>query len=138
MTKYKYILSLILLSIGLTSHAQNTGTLFVEIELCRNDDGVVAVALFDQKEGFPGKEDNMVQAANAKITNGKTVVEFNNLVFSEYAISAFNDENSNNETETNWIGIPKEGVGASNNAKGRMGHRSMKMHDLNSKKINRK
>ncbi len=83
MTKYKYILSLILLSIGFTSHAQNTGTLVIEIESCRNDDGVVAVVLFDKEEGFPGKEDNMVQAANAKITNGKAVVEFNNVVFGE-------------------------------------------------------
>lgn len=31
------------------------------------------------------------------------------------------DENSNNILDTNWVGMPKEGIGMSNNAKGRMG-----------------
>ncbi len=116
--------TLIIISLVITtycSNAQNTGTLVVEIGSLRNNDGVVAVALYDNEEGFPGNEENLVQAANAKIINGKAVVEFKDLAFGEYAISAFHDENSNNELDTNWIGIPKEGVGASNNAKGRMG-----------------
>jgi uncharacterized protein (DUF2141 family) len=103
------------------SSAQNTGNLVLEIASFRNSDGVVAVALYDHDEGFPGKEENIVRAANAKIINGKAVVEFAELAFGEYAISAFHDENSNSELDTNWMGIPKEGVGASNNAKGRMG-----------------
>lgn len=101
--------------------AQSTGTLIVEIESCRNNDGVVALALHSGEEGFPGSEENLIRGATAKIINGKAVVEFKDLAFGEYAISAFHDENSNNELDTNWIGIPTEGVGASNNAKGRMG-----------------
>jgi len=31
------------------------------------------------------------------------------------------DENSNGKMDTNFIGMPREGVGASNNAKGHMG-----------------
>lgn len=103
------------------SFSQDIGTLIVEIESCRNDDGVVAVALHSGEEGFPGAEENMVQGATAKIVNGIATVEFKDLAFGEYAISAFHDENANDELDTNWIGIPKEGVGASNNAKGRMG-----------------
>jgi uncharacterized protein (DUF2141 family) len=38
-----------------------------------------------------------------------------------YAVSAFHDENSNGNLDTNFMGIPREGVGASNNAKGHLG-----------------
>jgi len=38
-----------------------------------------------------------------------------------YAVSVFHDENSNGKMDTNFIGIPREGVGASNNAKGHLG-----------------
>jgi uncharacterized protein (DUF2141 family) len=118
----KSTILIILLSIFThCSFAQNTGTLIVEIESCRNDDGLVAVALHNGEEGFPGSKETMVQAATAKIINGKAVVEFKDLTYGEYAISAFHDENSNTELDTNWIGISKEGVGASNNAKGKMG-----------------
>jgi uncharacterized protein (DUF2141 family) len=103
------------------SFAQNTGTLLVEMGSFRNNEGVVAVALYNSEEGFPGSEENVVQTATARIIEGKAMVKFQNLPFGEYAISAFHDENSNNELDTNWLGIPKEGVGASNNAKGRMG-----------------
>jgi len=33
----------------------------------------------------------------------------------------FHDENSNGKLDTNFIGMPKEGVRASNDAKGHMG-----------------
>ncbi|GLP96421.1 DUF2141 domain-containing protein [Paraferrimonas sedimenticola] len=39
----------------------------------------------------------------------------------EYAIYAYQDSDGDNELDTNWIGIPKEPVGVSNNAKGSMG-----------------
>jgi uncharacterized protein (DUF2141 family) len=38
-----------------------------------------------------------------------------------YAIAVFHDENSNGKLDSNFIGIPREGTGASNNAKGHMG-----------------
>jgi uncharacterized protein (DUF2141 family) len=36
-------------------------------------------------------------------------------------VSAFHDENSNGKMDTNFVGKPREGVGASNNAKGHFG-----------------
>jgi uncharacterized protein (DUF2141 family) len=38
-----------------------------------------------------------------------------------YAIAVYHDENSNGKLDSNFIGIPREGVGFSNNAKGHMG-----------------
>lgn len=46
---------------------------------------------------------------------------FENLPSGEYAISLYHDENENNKLDTGWFGIPNEGYGCSNNAKGMMG-----------------
>ena len=41
---------------------------------------------------------------------------FENLKLGNYAYRYFHDENDNNEMETNWIGMPDEEFGGSNNA----------------------
>ena len=38
-----------------------------------------------------------------------------------YAVSVFHDENSNGKLDTSFLGIPREGVGASNGARGHLG-----------------
>ena len=38
-----------------------------------------------------------------------------------YAFRYFHDKNENDEMETNWMGLPTEGFGFSNNAKGLFG-----------------
>jgi len=38
-----------------------------------------------------------------------------------YAVTVYHDVNDNQKLDTNWIGIPKEPVAISNNAKGRLG-----------------
>ena len=37
------------------------------------------------------------------------------------SVGIYHDANANSEMDTNWIGMPKEGVGVSNPAKARMG-----------------
>jgi uncharacterized protein (DUF2141 family) len=53
--------------------------------------------------------------------NGHGECNFTGLRPGTYAISVFHDENSNGKLDTNFLGIPKEGVGASNDAKGHFG-----------------
>jgi uncharacterized protein (DUF2141 family) len=38
-----------------------------------------------------------------------------------YAVSVFHDENMNEKLDKNFMGVPKEGYGASNNPKKKMG-----------------
>jgi uncharacterized protein (DUF2141 family) len=39
----------------------------------------------------------------------------------DYAVSVFHDQNSNGKLDRNFMGMPKEGVGASNDAAGHFG-----------------
>ena len=48
-------------------------------------------------------------------------VVFENIPDGEFAISLYHDENNNGKLDTGWFGIPKEGYGCSNDAKGNMG-----------------
>ncbi len=38
-----------------------------------------------------------------------------------YAVAIYHDQNSNRKLDRSWLGMPKEGWGFSNNAKGRLG-----------------
>jgi uncharacterized protein (DUF2141 family) len=93
----------------------------VEISGLRNDKGQMLCALFSSAEAFPKKADKAVVRLTAKIADRHAVCEFTGVMPGTYAVSTVHDENSNGKLDTNFIGMPREGVGASNDAKGHMG-----------------
>ena len=80
----------------------------------KNEKGVCRACIFNNAESFAGKG-KPVQCVTVNISNKKTQVEFQNLPVGEYAVSVFHDANNNNQFDTNFLGIPKEGYGASRN-----------------------
>ena len=99
----------------------SNGTLTVTILNFRNNLGQASVALYNREEAFPKSPDKAVKIVYAPIRDKKAVVVFESLPPGEYAISVFHDENKNGKMDTNFFGIPKEGVGASNDARGHLG-----------------
>jgi len=93
----------------------------VDIAGLRNDKGQVECALFSSAADFPKRAEKAVARAKAGISQGHAVCEFPGIQPGTYAVSVFHDENSNGKLDTNFLGIPREGVGASNNAKGHLG-----------------
>jgi uncharacterized protein (DUF2141 family) len=93
----------------------------VEIVGLRNDKGRALCALFSSADDFPKKADKAVARTTAVISNRHAVCDFPGVAPGTYAISVIHDENSNGKLDTNFIGIPREGVGASNDAKGQFG-----------------
>jgi uncharacterized protein (DUF2141 family) len=93
----------------------------VEIAGLRNDTGHVLCALYSSPAGFPKNSNRAVGHAKSEISHGHAVCEFSGVAAGRYAVSVFHDENSNGKLDTNLLGIPREGVGASNNAKGHFG-----------------
>jgi uncharacterized protein (DUF2141 family) len=93
----------------------------IEISGLRNDKGQVECALYSSADGFPKNGDKALAHAKSPISNGHAVCDFPDVKSGTYAVSAFHDENSNGKLDTNFMGIPREGVGASNNAKGHFG-----------------
>lgn len=99
------------------SHAPTS--LKVKIKDIRSDKGQVLINLYDAKPGFPTKPEKAL--INATIPASQSEYEFTLNRTGEYAVAVCHDENANAICDTNFLGIPKEGVGTSRDAKGVMG-----------------
>jgi len=101
----------------------------IEISGIINDKGKIMLQLYDGKE-------TTVNQAMGDIKDNKCMLSFKNLKAGKYAIRYFHDENGNGELDTNAFGIPKEGYGFSNNAKGSFGPPAFEkwIFDLNENK----
>ena len=75
------------------------------------------VSLYNSKKGFPGKHEQAFASALKKVTSSNDSVVFEHLPYGNYAVSIMHDENNNGKLDTNFFGVPKEGVGVSNNPK---------------------
>lgn len=103
------------------SRTSSGAVLKVVIEGFNSDEGTVRVALFRSGDGFPSNHKNAVAREAAEIVAGKARVSFAGLPPATYAVGAFHDENRDGVLDKNFLGIPTEGWGASNGAKGTMG-----------------
>jgi len=97
-----------------------TGALAVAVVGARGDGGKICAALYDSADAFP-VADKEKKLSCVEISGGRAAVVFASLAPGNYAVYAFHDEDGNRTLKTNWIGMPKEGVGTSRGAKGFMG-----------------
>ena len=96
--------------------------LAVEVNGIRSDKGKVYVAVHAAVDGveFPASAGMIAGGWKLAQTSGMKVV-FRGLPPARYAVNAFHDENGNEELDTNILGVPLEGYGFANDAKGIMG-----------------
>ena len=109
---------LLLVGISLNAQTSKTNEISVVISNLKNNNGKVYVALYDTASSFLGEG---IKGDICKIENNSCTVIFKDVQNGTYAVSMFHDENNNNKMDTNFMGIPKEDYGCSNNAKGFMG-----------------
>jgi uncharacterized protein (DUF2141 family) len=114
------LLSLFLSPTIVRADNSSSGRIEVLVDGVRSADGVVGVALFSAKRGFP---DNRAMAIGGRsVPAGKRCkVIFENVPWGAYAISVLHDENGNGKMDKGFLGIPKEGFGVSNNPEIKMG-----------------
>lgn len=109
----KIILSiLIITSINKSLIAQSN--IIVNINNFKNDNGVCRACLFNNSNSFQNKS-GALACKSAKVVNGASIITFNADAEGDYAVMVFHDENNNNFFDKNFLGIPKEGYGASKN-----------------------
>ncbi len=78
--------------------------------------GVYRCLVFNSADGFPGTPSKALQSVNGTLANGAGECVFMNLPAGTYAISSFQDENSNGKIDKNLLGMPTEKYGFSNDA----------------------
>ena len=104
----------IILFVFISSDISGQVTLKIEIRNLENNLGYI---LMDFRDG----DDKEVKGFSGKITDKTCNIVINDLNPGKYSFKYFHDDNDNKKLDTNWIGIPKEGYGFSNNAKGHFG-----------------
>lgn len=80
----------------------------------KNTKGTVRIAIFSKADGFPSDSKKAYKTLFVKSSVGNITTTIQNLPTGKYAIVVFHDENDNNNLDTNFFGIPKEGTGTSN------------------------
>ncbi|QFU76463.1 DUF2141 domain-containing protein [Halioglobus maricola] len=115
-------MGLILPATALPTMAEETGVIDFELSGLATASGSVYVSFYDSEDTWLGDATvtrvvlDVEQSRDEEIVKGSV-----ELPVGEYAISLYFDANGNGEMDTNFIGIPKEPVAMSNNAKARFG-----------------
>jgi uncharacterized protein (DUF2141 family) len=92
-----------------------TFDLSVEVNAVRSNAGRVAVALFDSRDAFP-EQRKALRGALSKIDGARALVRFVDIEPGVYAVAVLHDENQNSKMDFNFLGMPLEGYGFSNDA----------------------
>lgn len=96
------------------------GNLTISIEDLSTDEGHIAFQVFSSAEQFTGEAESIISVhVTAEALSGSFIVS--DLPDGYYGIRVMHDVNSNNQLDTNFVGMPNEPYGFSNNAKGNFG-----------------
>jgi uncharacterized protein (DUF2141 family) len=90
------------------------GTIEAHVVKLRNDHGQVMCTLFSPSDKFPEESRGGMTIA-VPIKNRQAICKFKNVPYGNYAIVAFHDENLDGKFNQNWLGLPQEGFGFSDN-----------------------
>ena len=108
----------LLIALGVTIAAPAVaGDLEIRVGGVNNGDGRVMVAVFDAAERVMG-DDTQTAALMLPARKGVVRAVIGDLPPGTYAISVYHDANGNQELDTNMLGMPREGYGFSNDARG--------------------
>jgi uncharacterized protein (DUF2141 family) len=93
----------------------------LEITNLESSNGRVELAIFNSAETFLDEKKYFKHLSLPINSEQKSVVFDLELPSGEYAFSVFHDENGNGKLDKNWLGIPTEAYGFSNNFKAKWG-----------------
>ena len=102
-----------LLSVSPDAHAQSDA-ITVDVRSLHNARGQVICYLYRSAAGFPQDASAALLRTIVPIAGSGATCRFGGVQPGAYAIAVVHDENSNGRLDRNFMGIPTEGVGASN------------------------
>ena len=90
-------------------------TLTIHLTQLRNSSGQIALLVHDASNGFPESDQKAVRRKLVPAKKNGVTITFDDLPPGNYAVTVLHDENSTGKADKNFIGIPTEGFGFSNN-----------------------
>lgn len=98
----------------LASAASGQHSLQVDISNFRNSKGVCRTCVYTSQENMETEKPLVCTVTSVKDRTAQA--RFDNLPAGNYTVLVFHDANNNKQFDTNFLGIPSEGYGASRNA----------------------
>ena len=92
-----------------------TATLDLTVGKLKVNKGPLICALFNAAEGFPGPSPIIDGSLEIDATSESVKCVFSKLPAGDYAVTTYQDENSNGKLDANAFGAPTEGYGATKN-----------------------
>jgi len=105
-----------LLSVLLWTPPALAGALEIQVTGITTGKGEVGCALYNGPDGFPTDPSKAIQQWKPATTGGVTC-RFEGLAPGAYAVAVSHDLNGNRKTDTNFVGLPKESWGVTNNSR---------------------
>ena len=87
----------------------------VKISNVHKGKGQILIGLFNSSDGFREIDSVYKQGIISTVDSTELVYLFTDVPSGVYALSTFHDENKNSKLDKNFLGMPKEGYGFSNN-----------------------
>ncbi len=95
-------------------------TLNVQVDGFKNVAGAAGIAVWNAALGFPEEIEHAVATTYVTIQDGTAVARFDQLPPGRYAVTVYPDKNDNRRFDKNWLGMPREDWGVSNNVRPRL------------------
>jgi uncharacterized protein (DUF2141 family) len=93
--------------------SESPSSVLIEVSGFKNTRGTLNCRLFTKAADFPDGEG--IVTLRVPITGSNTSCSFSNVEPGTYAIAVVHDENGNGKLDKNFVGVPSEGYGVSNN-----------------------
>lgn len=115
MKTQKFTITTLICLISTVILAQNTATIQVKVDDIKNQGkGEVVFMLFSTDDGFPKERNKAYQYGIVKNFDSSATYVFKDIPFGIYAVSVHQDLDADGEMKSNFLGMPREPVGASN------------------------
>jgi len=103
-----------LLAVALAGTTAQAAELDVTVSEIRSQQGVLMIALVDSAAAWDDHAEAVASAVR-KAPGAQETFHFSNLPAGTYAVKVMHDENGNGKLDANFMGMPTEGYGFSNN-----------------------
>ena len=105
-----------LLSLIILNHSSTSYDLTINVKGFPSSKGEAYIAIYRATDDFPvfGKQ---YKGKTTTISGNASQVVFSSIPSGSYAVAVYHDKNNNNVLDKNYLGIPTEAYGFSNNAR---------------------
>ena len=107
--------TLLSISFAKTVNAKPTATLTVVVDGINHQKGEICMGVYSSHKGFPFNTNAVVKSACVESTGGTLTHVFSGLKPGNYAVAVMDDQNGDRKLNKDFLGIPKEGFGISQN-----------------------